>query len=99
MKVNLETLQRIAHLARLEWDPTRADAMLEDMNRFLEYAKILDQAPTDGVEPLVYMNSDGMPPRVDRVMGQSTHEEALLNAPAKDSDYFRVPKVLKKAGG
>ncbi|NBW32989.1 MAG: Asp-tRNA(Asn)/Glu-tRNA(Gln) amidotransferase subunit GatC [Cytophagia bacterium] len=99
MKVNLETLERITHLARLEWDPDRAEAMLQDMNRFLEYARVLDQAPTEGVEPLVYMNVDGLPPREDRVIAETTHDEALMNAPAKDSDYFRVPKVLKKSGG
>jgi aspartyl-tRNA(Asn)/glutamyl-tRNA(Gln) amidotransferase subunit C len=25
-----------------------------------------------------------------------THEEALKNAPKRDSDYFRIPKVLDK---
>jgi aspartyl-tRNA(Asn)/glutamyl-tRNA(Gln) amidotransferase subunit C len=25
-----------------------------------------------------------------------SHEEALKNAPKKDSDYFRIPKVLEK---
>jgi aspartyl-tRNA(Asn)/glutamyl-tRNA(Gln) amidotransferase subunit C len=25
-----------------------------------------------------------------------SHEEALRNAPKKDSDYFRIPKVLDK---
>jgi len=99
MKVNLETLERITHLARLEWDPDRADAMLEDMNRFLEYARVLDQAPTEGVAPLVYMNENGLSPREDRVIAETNHEEALMNAPSKDSDYFRVPKVLKKSGG
>ncbi|MBU6274260.1 MAG: hypothetical protein RLZZ121_11 [Bacteroidota bacterium] len=99
MKVNLETLERITHLARLEWDPDRADAMLEDMNRFLEYARVLDQAPTEGVAPLVYMNENGLAPREDRVVSVTSHEEALKNAPSKDSDYFRVPKVLKKSGG
>lgn len=99
MKVNLETLERITHLARLEWDPDRADAMLEDMNRFLEYARVLDQAPTEGVAPLVYMNENGLAPREDRIIAETSHEEALKNAPSKDSDYFRVPKVLKKSGG
>ena len=99
MKVNIETLERITHLARLEWDPDRADAMLEDMNRFLEYARVLDQAPTEGVAPLVYMNENGLAPREDRVVSVTSHEEALKNAPSKDSDYFRVPKVLKKSGG
>ena len=99
MTANLEPLERITHLARLEWDPDRADAMLEDMNRFLEYARVLDQAPTEGVAPLVYMNENGLAPREDRVVSVTSHEEALKNAPSKDSDYFRVPKVLKKSGG
>ncbi|MFM7700132.1 MAG: aspartyl/glutamyl-tRNA amidotransferase subunit C, partial [Bacteroidota bacterium] len=68
MKVDLETLQRIAHLARLEFDPDKADAMLADMNRFLEYARIIDSIPTEGIEPLVYMNEEGLPPREDRVI-------------------------------
>lgn len=97
MKVDLETLQRIAHLARLEFDPDKADAMLADMNRFLEYAQILDAVPTEGVAPLVYVNAQGMPPREDLVEQVITHQEALSNAPSKDSDYFRVPKVVKKS--
>ncbi|MFM7178770.1 MAG: Asp-tRNA(Asn)/Glu-tRNA(Gln) amidotransferase subunit GatC [Bacteroidota bacterium] len=96
MKVDLETLQRIAHLARLEFDPDKADAMLADMNRFLEYARIIDSVPTEGIEPLVYMNEEGLAPREDRVIQTISHQEALTNAPASDSDYFRVPKVVKK---
>ncbi|MFM7587828.1 MAG: Asp-tRNA(Asn)/Glu-tRNA(Gln) amidotransferase subunit GatC [Bacteroidota bacterium] len=96
MKVDLETLQRIAHLARLEFDPDKADAMLADMNRFLEYARIIDSVPTEGIEPLVYMNEEGLAPREDRVIQTISHQEALANAPASDSDYFRVPKVVKK---
>jgi aspartyl-tRNA(Asn)/glutamyl-tRNA(Gln) amidotransferase subunit C len=34
--------------------------------------------------------------RKDEVVQEITHEEALKNAPKKDSDYFRVPKVLER---
>jgi Asp-tRNA(Asn)/Glu-tRNA(Gln) amidotransferase C subunit len=30
------------------------------------------------------------------VKGMLTKAEALVNAPQKDSDYFKVPKVIKK---
>jgi len=96
MKVDLETLQRIAHLARLEFDPDQASAMLADMNRFLEFARVIESVPTEGVEPLVYLNEQGLAPREDGVFQTITHQEALANAPASDSDYFRVPKVVKK---
>ena len=94
MKVNLETLERITHLARLEWDPDRADAMLEDMNRFLEYAAMLDELDISGIEPLVYMNEDPGRLRDDQVRQEMSHAEALKNAPRSDSDYFRVAKVI-----
>jgi aspartyl-tRNA(Asn)/glutamyl-tRNA(Gln) amidotransferase subunit C len=34
--------------------------------------------------------------REDIAQTDITKEEALRNAPAKDSDYFRVPKVFEK---
>jgi aspartyl-tRNA(Asn)/glutamyl-tRNA(Gln) amidotransferase subunit C len=34
--------------------------------------------------------------REDEPIVTVTHEEALMNAPKKDSDYFRIPKVLDK---
>jgi aspartyl-tRNA(Asn)/glutamyl-tRNA(Gln) amidotransferase subunit C len=34
--------------------------------------------------------------RNDEVAQSVSHEEALRNAPKKDSDYFRIPKVLDK---
>jgi aspartyl-tRNA(Asn)/glutamyl-tRNA(Gln) amidotransferase subunit C len=42
------------------------------------------------------MNEQGLAPREDRVVQTISHQEALANAPASDSDYFRVPKVVKK---
>ena len=34
--------------------------------------------------------------REDQSERTLTSEDALLNAPKKDSDYFRIPKVLDK---
>jgi aspartyl-tRNA(Asn)/glutamyl-tRNA(Gln) amidotransferase subunit C len=34
--------------------------------------------------------------RPDIVNNSVSHSDALLNAPKKDSDYYRVPKVLDK---
>jgi aspartyl-tRNA(Asn)/glutamyl-tRNA(Gln) amidotransferase subunit C len=34
--------------------------------------------------------------REDIAVDSLTHEEALKNAPKRDSDYFRIPKVLSK---
>jgi len=34
--------------------------------------------------------------RDDIVQGSITREEAMLNAPATDKTFFKVPKVIKK---
>ena len=50
----------------------------------------------DGVEPLIHMGSQTNILRPDVAETSITHEQALKNAPLADSDYFKVPKVLKK---
>ena len=34
--------------------------------------------------------------RADEITEETSQEDALKNAPQKDSDYFKVPTVLKK---
>jgi aspartyl-tRNA(Asn)/glutamyl-tRNA(Gln) amidotransferase subunit C len=88
MKADLETIRGLAHLARLEFDPAREGQMLTDLNAQLE------QVDTEGVEPLVHLSHEINVLRDDEARNTVSHQEGLRNAPRKDSDYFRVPKVL-----
>jgi aspartyl-tRNA(Asn)/glutamyl-tRNA(Gln) amidotransferase subunit C len=54
----------------------------------------LNEVNTDKVEPLIHMSDEVNVLREDIVNNSLKHEDALLNAPKKDSDYFRVPKFL-----
>jgi aspartyl-tRNA(Asn)/glutamyl-tRNA(Gln) amidotransferase subunit C len=56
----------------------------------------LSEIPTDGIEPLVYMSNEVNILREDIPETTITQAEALKNAPRKDSDYFRIAKVLDK---
>ncbi len=96
MKLDLQTVEKLAELAKLEFTEQEKEALLNDLNRILEFMDKLNELDTTGVEPLVYMNDEVNVLRADEVIQVLTHEEALLNAPKKDSDYFRVPKVLEK---
>ncbi len=96
MKLDLQTVEKLAELAKLEFTEQEKEAILNDLNRILEFMDKLNELDTTGVEPLVYMNDEVNVLRADEVIQVLTHEEALLNAPKKDSDYFRVPKVLEK---
>lgn len=95
MKIDKELLNKIAHLARLEFDEETAEEMMTDMSKIITWVEKLNEVDTDGVEPLTTMSHEVNVLREDLVKPHLSHERALKNAPQKDSDYFRVPKVLE----
>ena len=95
MKINRELLDKIAHLARLEFDEKDAEKMIQDMTAIVDWVEKLKEVDTDGVEPLTTMSHEVNALREDEVKEHLSHERALSQAPKKDTDYFRVPKVLE----
>jgi aspartyl-tRNA(Asn)/glutamyl-tRNA(Gln) amidotransferase subunit C len=94
MNTDSETLQKLAHLARLEFDAASGEKMLQDLNTLLNWVEQLQEVDTTGVEPLIHLSTEVNVLREDVVQPPLSHEKGLFNAPKKDSDYFRVPKVL-----
>ena len=68
----------------------------KDLNDILAFVEKIESVDTEGVNPLIYMNEDYNVLRPDEVSHTIDHEEALRNAPQKDSDYFKVPTVLNR---
>jgi aspartyl-tRNA(Asn)/glutamyl-tRNA(Gln) amidotransferase subunit C len=95
MEINRELLDKIAHLARLEFDEKDADKMMKDMTDIVNWVEKLKEVDTEGIEPLTTMSHEINALREDQVKEHLSHERALLHAPKKDADYFRVPKVLE----
>lgn len=94
MKIDQELVDKIAHLARLEFRDEQKVKIEQDLNRILSFMESLNEVDTSNVEPLIYMSEEQNVFRDDVVKQTISHEEALKNAPKKDSDYFRVPKVI-----
>ncbi|MEM9680139.1 MAG: Asp-tRNA(Asn)/Glu-tRNA(Gln) amidotransferase subunit GatC [Bacteroidota bacterium] len=95
MKIDKAHLNKIAHLARLEFDDSAAEDMMKDMNKIIAWVEKLNEVDTDGVEPLTTMSHEINVLREDEVKNHLSHERALKNAPKKDADFFRVPKVIE----
>ena len=96
MKIDNEIVDKIAHLARLEFENEAKVQIIKDMNNMLALVGKLDELDTSNVEPLIYMSDEINVLREDIVKQEITQDVALKNAPKHDSDYFKVPKVIEK---
>jgi len=94
MTIDEETVDKIAHLARLELSGAERQEMIKDMSKILGFMAKLNEIDTSGVEPLVYMTDEVNVLRDDIVKQDITHQEALQNAPKHDNDCFLVAKVI-----
>lgn len=97
MKITEATLDRMAELARLDVSDQAARAkLLVDMQRVFDFVEKLNEVDTAGVEPLIFMTDEQDVLRDDIPSVEITKQEALSNSPVKDSDYFKVPRVVDK---
>jgi aspartyl-tRNA(Asn)/glutamyl-tRNA(Gln) amidotransferase subunit C len=95
MKIDKDTVGKIAHLSRLEYSEIEKESLVKEMNKILDWMDKLNEVDTTNVEPLTHMSAELNVFRDDVVKPHLDHKKALVNAPKKDSDYFRVPKVIE----
>ena len=96
MKVNNKLIQDIAKLSKLKFDDSAEEKMKADLEKMLAFVNKLNEIDTEGIDPLIYMSEEINVLREDEISENTSQEDALKNAPEKDSDYFKVPTVLKK---
>lgn len=94
MKIDKDTIRKIAHLSRLELDAKDEENLEKDLTKILDWMDKLNEIDTENVQPLIHMSEELNVLREDVVNNGIKHEDALANAPKKDSNYFRVPKFL-----
>lgn len=96
MSIDKNTVKKIAALAKLEFDEAGEISIQNDLTKMLNFINKLNELDTQGVEPLVYLLDEKPTLREDVVVQKINQQEALKNAPNKDSDFFKVPKVIKR---
>jgi aspartyl-tRNA(Asn)/glutamyl-tRNA(Gln) amidotransferase subunit C len=96
MDIDNGLVDRLAELSKLEFNADEKERIKGDLQKILNLVEKLNEVNVDGVEPLKYMNDDVNVLREDEVKGQVSKADALSNAPQRDSDFFKVPKVIKK---
>ena len=96
IKVDDKLIADLSRLAKLKFDEESSERMKSDLKTILGFVDRLSEIDTEGVEPLIYMSEEVNTLREDNIANEVSQKNALKNAPQKDSDYFKVPTVLKK---
>jgi aspartyl-tRNA(Asn)/glutamyl-tRNA(Gln) amidotransferase subunit C len=96
MEVNDSLVDKLANLARLQFDEIEKAGIKKDLQKMIQFVEKLNELDTTGVEPLLHMSDNVNVLRNDEVKGSIRLEEGLKNAPIHDEQFFKVPKVIKK---
>ena len=96
MNIDKATVERVANLARLSFTEEDKEKVQAEMTKIVSFIEKMNELDTEGVEPLIFMSDEINAFREDNAYTEITKEEALKNAPQKDSDYFKVPKVIER---
>ena len=96
MNVNDELVDKLANLARLEFNVQEKEEIKNDLQQMIGFIDKLNELDTTGVEPLLHMSGNINILREDEVRGTISREDALRNAPLHDEQFFKVPKVIRK---
>ncbi len=92
--MDLTTLNRVAHLARLKLSETEAAAFAQQLGNALQHFEQISKVDTEGVEPLVTPVEIADFWREDIVIQELSAEEIVANAPSRQGNLFSVPPVV-----
>lgn len=95
MSVDTATVKRVARLARIALSDAEAESLQGDLNAILGFVEQLNEVDVAGVEPMTSVLPMPMPKRTDEVTDGFRAEDVLANAPAREGDFFVVPKVVE----
>jgi aspartyl-tRNA(Asn)/glutamyl-tRNA(Gln) amidotransferase subunit C len=95
MKISQDEVRRVAALARLGFTPDEEQVLTEQLNQILEYMDKLGRLDTSQVEPLAHVVDVVNAFREDKVVNRSATEALLANAPAREKNFFKVPKIIE----
>ena len=94
-RITLEQVRHVARLARLELSSSEEESLRGDMDEMLAYVDKLNELDTVDVPPTAQVGEAGTPTRDDEVTNAPAAEQMLANAPSRERNYFKVPKIIE----
>jgi aspartyl-tRNA(Asn)/glutamyl-tRNA(Gln) amidotransferase subunit C len=97
VRLELETVEHIAALARVGLTPEEMERMRDQLSAVLDHISMLQEVNTDDILPTAQVIQQQNVMRDDVVRPSLPREQVLLNAPDQEDGYLRVNAVLDQS--
>jgi aspartyl-tRNA synthetase len=94
-RISPEHVRHIAKLARLKLTDSEVLLYQRDLNSILEYVETLRELDAENVRPMSHVIPMKNVWREDKPGKAGKPEEILCNAPDREKDFFKVPKIIE----
>jgi aspartyl-tRNA(Asn)/glutamyl-tRNA(Gln) amidotransferase subunit C len=98
-KIDEAEVRKVAKLSRLELSEAEVEEFTGQLRAILDYVAKMNELDTEGVEPLAHCLPVSNVFRADCVKESLGTEKTLANAPERDGEFFKVPKILDDGSG
>jgi len=93
--VNKDDVFYIANLAKLHIEQENVEKFTEEFNNIIDYINKLSEVNTDSIEPTSHVLEMFNVLREDVVTHSLEEEDVFRNAPDKEKDHFKVPRIVE----
>ena len=98
-RIDKAQVRKVAKLSRLELSEAEVEEFTGQLSAILDYIKKMNELDTTDVEPLAHCLAISNVLRADCVKDSLGTERTLANAPQRDGEFFKVPKILDESSG
>jgi len=95
MAITKETVEYVAHLARIELKPQELEKMSRQLKDILDFIDILKRAEVKDIAPTSHILPISNVLREDTPVASLAAEKVLMNTPCQKRNFFVVPKVIE----
>ncbi|HYG73216.1 MAG TPA: Asp-tRNA(Asn)/Glu-tRNA(Gln) amidotransferase subunit GatC [Actinomycetota bacterium] len=88
-------IEHVARLARLELTSEEMARLRDQLGAILEHAAKVGEVAADDVPPTAYAIPRSNVLRPDEVTPSLSVEDVLANAPEREDDRFKVPRIAE----
>ena len=92
--IDREQVRKVAHLARLELTPAEEEQFTTQLSGILDYFDQLSELDVTNVQPTTRAIEVVNVVRPDILHPHPEREAIMENAPDRDGDFFKVPRII-----